>query len=208
MNAPRQPRSKLYDGGIYGRFVDPMLAGVHGFVATHLPEGPRVLEACCGTGSLARRIARDGRTVLGVDLSPRNVEFARGRAGTLESLRFEVADVSTLEVPPEGPHDVATIVLALHEMPADARLPVLRTLLRVARHVMIVDFAVPMPWNVSGMRNRVMELAAGPEHFAAFRDFNRRGGLPALIAGAAATVESDRRIDAGTLQVMVLAGQA
>lgn len=206
MTAPRDPRSKLYDGAIYGRLVEPLLDGVHGFVADHLPPGQRLLEACCGTGGLARRLANSGRDVVGVDLSPRNIDYARrkndGTSGG--KLRFDVADVSQLVPPDEGPYDLATVVLALHEMPSSTRGPVLQALLRVARRVMVVDFATPMPWNVSGVRNRAMEIAAGFEHFSTFRDFNRQGGLPQLFDRIGAEIESERRLDAKTLHVAVL----
>ncbi len=103
---------------------------------------------------------------------------------------------------------MATIVLALHEMPSSCRGAVLGALVRVARLVMVVDFSAPMPWNLAGLRNRGMEVAAGVEHFAAFWDFSRRGGLPSLFASVPAAVVSQRRIDAGTLHVALLRGEA
>ena len=208
MTTPREPRSTLYDGALYGHVIERLLGRVHGFVAERLPEGERVLEACCGTGGLARRLAESGRRVHGVDLSPRNIDFARARNTSLdpEQLSYEVRDVSTVEPPPEGPYDVATIVLALHEMPSAGRVAVLRALLRAARRVMVVDFAVPMPRNLAGLRNRAMELAAGREHFGGFRDYTRRGGLPALFEETGARVEWERRLDADTLHVAVVRG--
>jgi len=168
--------------------------------------GERVLEACCGTGALALRLAESGRTVVGVDLSPKNIEFARRRAEGVapDSLRFEVRDVSTLDLPEDGPYDLATVILALHEMPDDARVSVLAALLRIAERVMVVDFAVPMPWNLAGARNRTMELAAGLEHFTAFRSYTRAGGLDTLVTTCGARTESSRTIDSGTLEVAVL----
>jgi SAM-dependent methyltransferase len=204
MSCGREPRSVFYDGQIYGRFVEPVLAGVHGFVVNNLPPGDRVLEACCGTGGLARKLADAGRRVTGVDLSPRNIAFARRRAQGRTDVDFHLGDVSLLQTPEVGRYDVATVVLALHEMPAQARLPVLSALLTVASTVMIVDYAVPMPRNLAGLRNRAMELAAGRDHFTAFRDFGRRGGLAALVRAVGGAVITERRIDAGTLQVVVV----
>ncbi len=202
----RSPRSKLYDGAFYGRLVEPLLDGVHGYVAKHLPPGHRVLDACCGTGGLARRLAKGGRDVVGVDFSPRNIDYARRKndGSSTEEPTFDLADVSQLIEPAAGRYDLATIVLALHEMPSAARKPVMQALLRVARRVMVIDFAVPMPWNMAGARNRALEVAAGFEHFSAFRDFYRRGGLPRLFDSVGAEIESERRIDAKTLHVTVL----
>ena len=54
------------------------------------------------------------------------------------------------------------------------------------------------------MRNRAAEVAAGREHFAAFRDWQAQGGLDALLRGSGAIVESERAIDSGALRVVVL----
>ena len=208
MSEARAPTARWYDGRTYASTIDRLLSGVRGFVADRLPDGDRVLDVCCGTGSLAMRLANDGRQVVGVDLSPRHIEWARLRARDAgldhDQLRFEINDVSDLETPEEGPFDVAVIVLSIHEMPAAARAPVVRTLTTVARRVMIVDFASPMRWNAAGIRNRAAELVAGAGHFAAFRDYQRRGGLGPLIGPGDLLVEDDRRIDGGTLHVTIV----
>lgn len=208
MSGPGPPRSRWYDGRVYAAVVDRALAGLHRSVAEHLPAGERVLDACCGTGGAALRFALAGRRVVGVDLSPDQIATARSRAGAAgigpDRLRFEVGDVGRLKPPDEGPYDVAVTVLALHEMPAEARQQVVATLVAVAHRVVLVDFAAPMPLNAAGLVKRAAELVAGPGHFAAFRDFVRRGGLAPLVGAADARVEDDRTIGAGTLQVVTL----
>ncbi len=203
----RPETSHWYDGRVYAAVIDRLLGGVRDYVASHLPEGERALDACCGTGALSRRLADDGRTVVGVDLSPRHIEYARSHAGS-SSVHFDVGDVAELAMPREGPYDVAVIVLALHEMPRDLRGAVLERLLTVARRVMVVDFVAPMPRNVAGARNRAAELVAGREHFAAFRDWQTQMGLGPLLEQADASVESDRTIDGGTLRVLILTRRA
>jgi len=196
----RTPRSVLYDGTVYGRVVEPLLTGVHGFIVDNLPDADRVIDACCGTGGLARRIANTGREVVGVDLSPRNIAFARERH---PSLSFEVADVARLPYEDEA-FDVATVVMALHEMPQACRVPVLAELSRVARRVMIVDFHAPMPLNAAGLRNRAIELAAGKDHFTAFVDYHRRGGLEPLVEAASLEPATIRLIDQETMTMQVV----
>lgn len=185
---------------------------MRGYVADHLPEGERVLDACCGTGALSRRLAREGRDVVGIDLSPKHIAYARGAAAEADlgsgSVRFDVGDVAQLEPPDQGRYDVAVITFALHEMPTAARPEVVDALARVARRVMIVDFAAPMPWNLAGVRNRAAELAAGPEHFRSFLDYSRAGGLAPLVHRDGLAVEHERTIDAGTLQVVTLTAAA
>lgn len=200
MTNVRSPRSVRYDGTVYGRLIEPLVAGLHAFITDNLPDGDRVLDACCGTGGLASRMAATGRAVVGVDLSPRNVAFARERH---PHLAFEVGDVAKLPYDDDA-FDVATVAMALHEMPQACRVPVLRELARVARQVMIVDFRAPMPLNAAGLRNRAIEMAAGAEHFSAFRDYARRGGLEPLVEQAGLEVASTRLLDQDTMTVQVV----
>lgn len=205
--AERAPRSRFYDGRIYGRLVEPMMRNLHGFVAKQVAAVTRLLDAGCGTGGLAFRLAEQGRQVTGVDLSPRNIAYAERRRHTLglENVRFEVGDASRLDQWDDGEFEVVTAVMVLHEMPAQSRAPVLAELARVGQRVMVVDFAAPMPKNLAGLRNRLIELTAGREHFGAFRDFTRRGGLDAVVTEAGLTVERERRVDSRTLDFKVLA---
>ncbi len=69
---------------------------------------------------------------------------------------------------------------------------------------MVVDFATPMPRNVSGGRYHMTELAAGWGHFSAFRDYGRRGGLAQLFDDAGVTVDWERQIDGGALTVALV----
>jgi hypothetical protein len=93
------------------------------------------------------------------------------------------------------------MVLALHEMPAEAWSPVLREATRVAEGVLCVDFRAPMPRNLAGLRNRFLEVAAGRAHYRAFRDFQRRGGIPAAARDAGLAYELLRPIDAKTMEI-------
>lgn len=205
MGDPRPERSRWYDGGVYATVLDRMLSGVHEYLLERLPEGQRVLDACCGTGALSRRLAEAGRDVVGVDLSQRHVEYARGvpfhGAG---SVRYELGDVSALELPPEGRYDLAVIAMALHEMPARFRAGVLARLLEVAERTVVVDFAAPMPVNRAGVRNRAIEFVTGWEHFTGFRDWLATDALDGLLAVTGGRIEKDRVIDAGTLRVTTL----
>jgi len=69
-----------------------------------LPPGSRILDAPCGHGRIARRLAEAGMRVTGIDLTPAYVEQARSDPppahGTVDYL---VGDLRSLPV--EGPYD-------------------------------------------------------------------------------------------------------
>lgn len=89
-------------------------------VVAEAPHGPiRVLDLGCGTGSLVRRLADalPDATVMGIDISPANIEAARRTAGSADArVRFEVADYQQLAV---EPFDVIVSDGVLHLVPGD-----------------------------------------------------------------------------------------
>lgn len=197
-----------YDGTPYSLVFDPMLRGLHERVAAWVPAGSSCLDVCCGPGGLTFQLARRCERVVGIDRSERMIARARQLMARHEygEVDFQVGDATELSSFVAGSFDVATVAMGLHEMPVDIRERVIPELLRVAASAVIVDFAVPMPINVAGLRNRAIEVAAGPSHFAGFRDYTRRGGLLALAEAAGAQVQRSRPLDRGTLLQVELSG--
>ena len=58
-----------------------------------LPRGARVLDAPCGSGRIAVRLAQRGLDVTGIDISPEEIEAARARGSKAS---FEVGDLRKL----------------------------------------------------------------------------------------------------------------
>lgn len=101
----------------YAERFDRLVAtddGVHGeadLVASLLAGSGRVLDAGCGTGRVAARLAALGHDVTGVDVDATMVEQARLRWPELD---WRVADLATLEAP-DPAYDV--VVLAGNVVP-------------------------------------------------------------------------------------------
>ncbi len=163
----------------YANLIDPLLAGARRLILDQVPEGASVLDAACGTGDLARQLARRCARVQGVELDRDMVVYASRRAGPRE--RYLLADASALELPDDA-FDLATLSMALHEMPPDRRVPVLTELLRVAPVVLVVDYAIPLPPVPTSLGVRLIERMAGVEHHAGFRSFREAGGVEPLAA--------------------------
>lgn len=199
----RAPRSRFYDGRFYAHLVDPFVSGLHRIVAGLVEPGSKVLDVGCGTGNLAAMMAPTAVEVVGVELSPAMAEYARRRleASTRNVSILEGDVTEALTTKPDGYFDVATMALVLHEMPAEARAPVLREVTRVSRRLLCLEYRVPMPWSLRGARNRFIELLAGVEHFRAFRDFNRRGGTNGVATAAGLAYKNIRYADKGTFDI-------
>ncbi len=90
-------------------------ADVHGeanFVTALVPTGARVLDAGCGTGRVALRLAELGYDCAGVDLDPSMLTVARSRG---PEIPWYEADLASLQLPGEAPFDL--IVAAGNVMP-------------------------------------------------------------------------------------------
>ena len=72
-------------------WADEEAAAIAGLL--DLPSGGRVLDAPCGSGRIAVRLAQRGLDVTGLDISPEEIEAARARGSTA---RFEVGDLREL----------------------------------------------------------------------------------------------------------------
>ncbi len=82
-------------------------------------SGHRILDAGCGTGALARKLAARGADVIGIDVSPQAIEIARRdakEAGVDPPPEFDVADAHDPGAFPASTLDAVTLVLSLQNM--------------------------------------------------------------------------------------------
>lgn len=78
--------------------------------------GCRALDLACGTGDLASLLARQGATVVGLDLTPRMIALARQRPGAAADQTWLVGDMTMLPFG-DTAFDVITIGYGLRNVP-------------------------------------------------------------------------------------------
>ncbi|MBN2243069.1 MAG: class I SAM-dependent methyltransferase [Acidobacteria bacterium] len=185
-----QGGSRFTHGAVYHVLYDRPLAETRRAVVDAIPASSRVLDIACGTGELCFDLAtRKGCQVVGVDLSPRMIEFARKRNRSPE-VRFDLGDGTDLAHLGEDSFDIATILLLLHEIPLEKQMIVLNQALNRARRVIVVDSHVPLPKNLHGLALRIVEASGGPSHYRYFADYLASGGIGGILekSSARATV--------------------
>jgi len=64
------------------------------------------------------------------------------------------------------------------------RVPALKEMARVAEHLILVDYAAPIPHRFARVLVSGIERLGGWGNFEKFRSYQHSGGLPALTAAA------------------------
>jgi cyclopropane fatty-acyl-phospholipid synthase-like methyltransferase len=89
-----------------------------------LPDGSDVLELGCGGGSPATQRLAERHRVLGVDISPQQIELARGR---VPAATFRCVDATELELPPAS-FDAVVSLYMLGHVPRAEQAPLLASI--------------------------------------------------------------------------------
>ena len=102
----------------------------------------RILDVACGTGTVARRLARAGHSVIGLDLVAHLVSRARRQLS--DGVTFEHGDLAAGTTFPDGSFDACVSLHTLNWHPRPlALLAECRRLLRPGGHAIILSYSRP-----------------------------------------------------------------
>lgn len=216
---------RAYDAVVRGfapfeRLLDEVASRVRRSArAARLRAPARVLDVACGTGTLARRLARDGHAVVGLDTVPRLVDIARATpaAGATGTLTFHAGDAARQPVPGGGSYDVLVSLhtVSWHPDP-QALLRACRRAVRAGGHGVFLTYAQPP--HVLATFRAVAAQGGAAEAVRALRwllptagfEALRRGqrlyldevAFGALLAGAGFEVLESRRTFLGDVSIL------
>jgi len=122
--------------------------------ARRVGRGAAVLDVGCGTGTLLRRLARSGGSVVGLEPDARAAARARVNVNGLRNVtvREELFDF-TIRYEPH--YDLVTFVASLHHLPLVPALEAARSMLRPGGRLVIVGMAREtsrdLPWSIASL---------------------------------------------------------
>jgi ubiquinone/menaquinone biosynthesis methyltransferase len=156
-------------------------------------SGRRVLDLACGTGDIALLAARSGAEVTGLDVTPRMVVLASGKAAAAGmDVRFVVGDMTALPFP-DSCADVVTTGYGLRNVPdLDAALREIHRVLRPGGRLLSLDFNRPGSGPIRAAYHAYLTAAGSLLGWALHRDPDTYRYIPEslrLYPGAPAVVE-------------------
>ncbi|MCF7944201.1 MAG: class I SAM-dependent methyltransferase [Spirochaetia bacterium] len=193
----------------YRLFIDPLLKHLRKDIAEMIPEGSSVIELGSGTGTQSLLFSETCSRVVGVDINSAMASCASSRlkTGSHDHISFIHGDGRNLHFADAYEFDIATISLALHEMPEEYRLPILLEMSRTAERLIIADYSSPLPNNMQGKGAFIIERLAAGDHYRGFRNYQRNGGLEQLIEAAGLKLLQTKKSLKGVITIADCAGK-
>ncbi|MFA6401900.1 MAG: class I SAM-dependent methyltransferase [Salinivirgaceae bacterium] len=183
-------KNHWYDGWFYDTVIAPNQDTLFGQINSIIEPQSKILDVGCGTGRLAFALADSCESVLGIDLSTRNIDRANR---TLQKqpnskLSFRHSYVSELPVNGQKPFDYAVLTYVIHEVDEEERIPLLNEIAKVADKIIIGDYVFPRTKKIEGHISRGIEFLAGTDHYRNYKSYMKNGGIAYLAKKAGLTI--------------------
>lgn len=172
-----------YDGFFYDKVIAPNQDGTFRIMRAMMNPNSSVVDIGTGTGRFVFQASERFSTIVGIDISSRNIKFANSQLSNLkmENISFLHADATKLKSHFPKKFDYSTVSYVIHEMPYEMRLVVLKAMREISNEIIIGDYFIPQPKNKRGFANRAAEFLAGEDHFNNYRNFVKHNGIYGLI---------------------------
>ena len=179
-----------YDGGFYDRFIAPNQRELFMQIIELIEPESNIIDVGCGTGFFSFSVADKCKTVLGIDLSARNINKANQNLEKKPNakLSFRNAYLKDIVSQEKKHFDYAVMTYVIHEVNEEGRIPLLNEIAQVADKIIIGDYLIPCPNDFAGKIVKTVEFIAGTEHYWNFRTYEANGGIQYLADKAGLSI--------------------
>ena len=171
-----------YDGWFYDNFIAPNQDRLFGQIKNLIEPNSSVIDVGCGTGRFSFSVYDKCKSILGIDLSKRNID----RANLLlaknpkSNITFNHKSVNKILDEGESHFDYAILTYVIHEVNELERIPLLNEISKIADKIIIGDYHFHQKNRFWKWLNEVVEFAAGKEHYRNYKNYIFNGGLITL----------------------------
>ena len=187
-----QNKFHWYDGKFYDKVIAPNQKELFSQIIGLIVPNSKIIDVGCGTGFFSFSVADNCKSILGIDLSLKNIRRANLNLtrNPSEKIRFRHTKIETLAL--ENQHfEYAVMTYVIHEVNENERIHLLFEIAKVADKIIVGDYLIPQPKNLSGKITRIIEFIAGKEHFNNFKNYERNGGIHYLAKEAGLSIETE-----------------
>ncbi len=195
-----------YDGWFYDRFIAPNQDRLFGQIKNLIEPNSKIIDIGCGTGRFSFSISDKCKSILGIDLSKRNIERANHSFAKNQNEKISFQHKSVNDIISDGKEhfDYAVITYVIHEVDEGERVNLLNEISLVADKIIIGDYLVPKPNGFSSILNEIVEFAAGSEHYKNYKSFVANGGIDGLASKAKLNIISELKNQPSSSHLVIL----
>jgi SAM-dependent methyltransferase len=199
-------KNHWYDGWFYDLVIAPNQDELFAEIKNIIPSQSEIIDIGCGTGRLEFALAGNCKSVLGIDLSKRNID--RAKLKLLEypdaKVSFEHKDLSEIIKNGQSHFDYAILTYVIHEVDKEERIDLLKQIALVADNIIIGDYAVPKPSGIEGFSSEAVEYIAGSDHYRNYKSYMNDGGIKFLAEKTGLRILSEKKISQSSSHIAIL----
>jgi SAM-dependent methyltransferase len=172
-------KNHWYDGSFYDKFIAPNQDKLFAQIKNLIEPDSGIIDIGCGTGRLEFTLADKCESVLGIDLSKRNIDRAKLTLIQHPNDKISFLHNSLSEVISDGSvhFDYAILTYVIHEVDEKERIALLNEISLIADKIIIGDYLVPGSKGLGGFVSEAIEFIAGSEHYRNYKSFMANGGI-------------------------------
>jgi len=195
-----------YDGWFYDTFIAPNQDKLFKQINTIIEPQSKIIDVGCGTGRLAFRLSGKSKSVLGIDLSKRNIDRARLSLFRHPNAKisFQHRNLHDIIKVDQAHFDYAIITFVIHEVDEKERINLLNEMAKVADKIIIGDYLVPKPEGYAGRLTTLIEYMAGAEHYRNYKNYLANGGIYHLAEKSGLNIINEIPTESSTNHIVIL----
>ena len=199
-----------YDGWFYDILIAPNQDQLFGQIKNLIDGRSKIIDIGCGTGRLEFALAEKCKSVLGIDLSKRNIDRANLTLLRNPNSKISFKNSNISEIISEGHihFDYAVLTYVIHEVDEEERIGLLKEISQVADKIIIGDYLVPKPKGFGSYLSQIIEFIAGAEHYRNYKSFVAKGGIKYLANMAGLKIINEISNHPLTNHIVILAKQS
>lgn len=198
-------KNHWYDGWFYDKIIAPNQDRMFGEIKNIIEPNANVIDVGCGTGRFSFSVADKVKSVVGIDLSSKNIAKANQTLQKNPNSKISFLHTNLANLISQNHHfDYAVMTYVIHEVNPEERIALLKEMSQIADKIIIGDYLVPVNKGFWSALNVIVEYLAGTEHYTNFKDFVANNGLMGLADNAGLKIISEIKDKPVTSQILVL----